>query len=253
MKISVITVTFNSAATLEDTLKSVIAQDFHGRELIVIDGGSTDGTLGIIERYRTHISKFVSEKDEGLYHALNKGIDLAEGDVIAILHSDDFYASNDVLRRYAAVFSSTGCDAAYSDLLYVHRDDPEKVIRRWVSGDFSRRSFRFGWMPPHPTFFAKKELYGKFGGFNTVLRTSADYELMLRFLYRYNARTCYLPIYSVKMRVGGQSNVSLRNRLAANKEDRLAWQLNGLRHHFFTLWLKPLRKIGQFFRRSVNH
>ena len=248
MKFSVITVTYNSATTLEDTIRSVAAQSYPGREHIVIDGGSTDGTLEIVGRYRVHVSKFVSEKDNGLYDALNKGIALADGDVICILHSDDFFEDSNVLSDYAALFDRGGCDAAYADLLYVKRDDPDHVIRRWKSGSFSRNSFLSGWMPPHPTFFVRREVYEKYGNFNTSLKTSADYELMLRFLFRFQIRACYLPRVTVKMRTGGTSNVTLRNRVRANKEDREAWRLNGLQPKFYTLWLKPLRKLGQFFR-----
>ncbi len=248
MKFSIITVTYNSAATLEDTIRSVAAQDFPGREHIIIDGGSTDGTLEIIGRYRVHISKFISEKDNGLYDAINKGIALAGGDVIAILHSDDFFEGPDVLSGYAALFDGGGCDAAYADLLYVKRDDTSHVVRRWKSGNYSRRSFLTGWMPPHPTFFVRSEVYQKYGAFNTVLKTSADYELMLRLLYRFEIKVCYLPRYTVRMRTGGTSNVTFGNRVRANKEDRRAWRLNGLQPKFYTLWLKPLRKLGQFFR-----
>ena len=247
MKISVITVTYNSASTIEQTIRSVAAQDYPGREHIIIDGGSTDGTLEIISRFRVHISKFVSEKDEGLYDAMNKGISLAEGDVVAILHSDDFYLKNDVLSSYARLFEDPACDAAYSDLYYVDRDNTDKIKRKWKSGKYRPGSFLYGWMPPHPTFFVRRELYTKYGTFDTRLKSSADYELMLRFIHRHNIRLCYLPVFTVKMRTGGKSNVSMGNRLRANKEDRQAWELNGLRPKFFTLYFKPLRKLLQFF------
>lgn len=246
MKISVITVTYNSAATIEHTIRSVAEQTYPGKEHIIVDGGSTDGTLEIIEKFRIHISKLVSEKDEGLYDAVNKGIRLADGEVIAILHSDDFFAGPSVLADYAAEFTRHGCDAVYADLEYVRRDNTDQVVRRWKSGPFNRDSFLLGWMPPHPTFFARQTLYAQFGLFNTSLRSAADYELMLRFLYRHGITPGYLPKVTIKMRTGGTSNATLRNRIRANKEDRRAWKLNGLRPKFYTLWLKPLRKLGQF-------
>jgi glycosyltransferase involved in cell wall biosynthesis len=246
VKFSIITVTFNSAATIEDTIRSVAAQDYPGKEHIIVDGGSTDGTINIVNRFRVHVSKFISEKDDGLYHALNKGIALAEGDVVAILHSDDFFIGNHVLDDYAKLFEDPRCDAAYSDLYYVRREDPAKVIRKWKSGVYRPGSFKFGWMPPHPTFFVRRELYDRYGHFNTSLKSAADYELMLRFIHVNKIRLCYLPLFTVKMRVGGKSNQSLLNRLIANKEDRRAWELNGLPVKFYTFLLKPLRKVFQF-------
>lgn len=246
MKFSIITITYNSAATVEDTILSVAAQEYPGREHIIIDGGSTDGTVDIVNRLRVHVGKFISEKDEGLYDALNKGIRLAEGDIVALLHSDDFFIGSRVLNDYAELFENSGCDAAYSDLYYVDRDDPQKVKRKWKSGKYTPGSFRYGWMPPHPTFFVRRELYGRYGLFNTALKSAADYELMLRFIHVHKVRVCYLPVFTVKMRVGGKSNKSLANRLRANKEDRRAWELNGLPVKFYTFLLKPLRKVLQF-------
>ena len=246
MKFSIITVTYNSAATIEDTIRSVAAQSYAGKEHIIVDGGSTDGTLEIIERFRIHISKLVSEKDDGLYDALNKGLRLAEGDVIGILHSDDFYTDSEVLSSYAEMFSKNACEAAYSDLFYVDGNNPDKIRRRWKSGVYRHGAFHYGWMPPHPTFFVRKEVYDRLGGFNTTLRSAADYELMLRFIHRHRISLCYLPRFTVKMRTGGKSNRSISNRLLANKEDRQAWALNGLQTGFYTFLLKPLRKVFQF-------
>lgn len=248
MKISIITVTYNSAATLEETIQSVIKQDYPDIEYIIVDGKSTDDTLKIIERYKNQISKLVSEKDKGLYDALNKGLEMASGDIIGILHSDDFYMHEKVLSHYAALFSANACDAVYADLYYVDKENTDKIIRKWKSGDFSSNSsFLNGWMPPHPTFFVKKEIYKKFGNFNTSFKSAADYELMLRFIQKHNIRLAYLPEFTVKMRVGGKSNVTVQNRLLANLEDRKAWEINGLKPRFYTLYLKPLRKLFQFF------
>lgn len=249
MKISIITATYNSAATLEATILSVINQSFENIEYIIIDGKSNDGTLQIIDKYKNSIAKFVSEKDNGIYDALNKGIHLATGDVIGILHSDDFYIHNNVLKNIAAKFASTECMALYADLYYVDKSNTDKIIRKWKAGLFKPESFLYGWMPPHPTFFVRKEIYERFGGFNPEFKTSADYELMLRFLCKHKIKTSYLNEFIVKMRMGGQSNLNTKNRIAANLEDRKAWIVNGLKPYFFTLYLKPLRKLIQYFKK----
>ncbi|MDP1803523.1 MAG: glycosyltransferase family 2 protein [Bacteroidota bacterium] len=246
MKISIITITYNSAATIEQTINSVLDQNYSNIEYIIVDGGSTDNTLQIIEKYKSKISKFVSGKDNGLYDALNKGIDLATGDVIGILHSDDFYIDNTIVEKYAATFIKNHSDAVYSDLFYVDKENTNKIIRKWKSGNHKPNSFLHGWMPPHPTFFVKHELYQKFGKFNLEFKHSADYELMLRFIHKHKIRINYLHEFTIKMRVGGQSNVSVQNRMNANIEDRKAWKINGLKPRFYTSYLKPLRKILQF-------
>lgn len=246
MKISIITITYNSAATIEQTINSVLDQNYSNIEYIIVDGGSTDNTLQIIEKYKSKISKFVSGKDNGLYDALNKGIDLATGDVIGIIHSDDFYIDNTIIEKYAATFIKNHSDAVYSDLFYVDKENTNKIIRKWKSGNHKPNSFLHGWMPPHPTFFVKREIYQKFGKFNLEFKHSADYELMLRFIHKHKIRINYLHEFTIKMRVGGQSNVSVQNRMNANIEDRKAWKINGLKPRFYTSYLKPLRKILQF-------
>jgi glycosyltransferase involved in cell wall biosynthesis len=246
LKISIITVTYNSQDTLEETILSVLNQDYPEIEYIIVDGMSTDGTADIIRKYRERIGKFVSEKDNGLYDAMNKGINMATGEVIGFLHSDDFYANHQVISRYAQLFDREKCDAVYSDLYYVSRNDTSKVIRKWKSGTFTPGAFLNGWMPPHPTFFARKKIFDLYGGFDPALKSAADYELMLRFIEKNGIRISYLPEFTVKMRVGGKSNVSLKNRVNANREDRLAWKMNGLKPRFYTLYLKPFRKIFQY-------
>jgi glycosyltransferase involved in cell wall biosynthesis len=249
LKISIITVTYNSAATLEQTILSVLDQSYQNIEYVILDGGSTDETLQIIEKYKTKISKFISEKDNGLYDALNKGIDLASGDIIGFLHSDDFYIDNTIIDQYAKTFIKNHSDAVYSDLFYVDRNNPNKIIRKWKSGNHKPNSFLHGWMPPHPTFFVKKEVYQQFGKFNLEFKHSADYEIMLRFIHKNKIKVNYLHEFTIKMRVGGQSNVNMQNRINANNEDRKAWRVNGLTPRFYTSYLKPLRKISQFFKK----
>lgn len=244
MKISIITACFNSAATIRDTIESVLAQDYGEIEYIIIDGGSTDNTLQIVNEYKSSIAKIISEKDEGIYFALNKGISLATGDVIGILHADDIYTNKSVISSVMKRMELT--DAVYGDLQYVDRDDTSKVIRNWKSGLYHAGMFRKGWMPPHPAFFLKKKCYEAFGTFNTSFKTAADYELMLRMIHKNNISVSYIPEVLVKMRVGGVSNVTLKNRIKANREDKRAWEVNGLKPGMFTMIRKPLSKLGQY-------
>lgn len=248
MKISVITASFNNADTIEDTIRSVLEQDFTDVEYIIVDGASSDKTLEIVEKYRSEISKIVSEKDNGIYFALNKGIELASGDVIAFLHADDLYANAHVLSDVMKRFAEKKVDSVYGNLFYVDRIDTSKVLRNWKSGVYKDGLFLKGWMPPHPAFFMKKECYRKFGVFNTTFVSAADYELMLRMLHKNKISTDYIPEVLVKMRAGGTSNVSFKNRIRANREDRRAWKVNGLKAGLFTMIRKPLSKVFQFLK-----
>lgn len=245
LKISIITATFNAAATLPDCLDSVAQQSYGDIEHIVIDGGSTDATVNIAGSYH-HVRQIVSESDNGIYDAMNKGLGLAAGDIIGILNADDYYATPDILAKVAAVCNDPAIEACYGDLLYVNGVNTEKVVRSWKSGSFNPRKFYWGWMPPHPTFFVRRSVYQRFGGFNLDLGSAADYELMLRFLLRYKLKAAYIPEVLVKMRTGGVSNSSILNRLKANRMDRKAWEVNGMKPYPWTLPLKPLRKIGQW-------
>jgi glycosyltransferase involved in cell wall biosynthesis len=253
MKISIITITYNSAQTLEDTLRSVTSQDYPELEYIIIDGKSKDNTLKIVDKYRDRISKVISEKDKGLYDALNKGIKQATGDVIGMLHSDDLYSNPQVISKIAQKFKDNPeVEGVYADLVFVNRNDTNKAMRVWESGEYEEGAFLKGWMPPHPTFFVRKECYEKFGGFNTELKLSADYELMLRLIHKNHIKLAYLPETIVKMRMGGVSNVSFFVKLKANLEDKSAWKLNGLKPKFSTMFMKPLRKLGQYFKRAYT-
>jgi glycosyltransferase involved in cell wall biosynthesis len=244
MLITIITVAYNSEKTIADTLRSVQTQTYPNIEHIVIDGGSKDNTLSVVNRFG-HIKKVVSEPDYGVYDAMNKGLALATGDVIGFLNSDDIYADDMVIERIANTFALRNVDSLYSDLEFF-QGYSENVTRVWIAGLIKRTRFLYGWMPPHPTFFVKKRVYDKFGGFDIGFRQSADYELMLRLLYRHGITSHYLQGVSIKMRVGGLSNASFKNRWRANQEDGFAWRKNSLEPHFFTVWMKPLVKLEQF-------
>ena len=248
MKVSIITATYNSASTILDAIQSVQQQTYQNIEHIIIDGVSTDDTIEKIQSIH-HPIKIISEKDKGIYDAMNKGIAQASGDVIGILNSDDFYSNENIIEKVVKQFEVIDCDALYGDLLYVDANNTNNIKRRWVSGNYERKDFLKGWMPPHPTFFVKKEVYEKYGVFNLDLGSAADYELMLRFMFKHNIKTVYLPEVMIHMRTGGVSNKSLVNRLRANRGDRQAWRVNGLKPGLFTLTLKPLRKVGQFFKK----
>jgi len=242
--ISIITPTFNSAATLRDTLDSVASQTYRPIEHLIADGGSKDATLAIIAEYPD--TRCASEPDKGLYDAMNKGIARAQGEVVGILNSDDFYAHEEVLARVMQLFQDPAIDAVYGDLHYVHPEHTHKIVRRWRSGPYRHAAWRRGWMPPHPAFFVRRRFYELYGLFDTSFRSAADYELMLRFGYKHRLRLAYLPDVLVKMRTGGASNASWRHRLRANREDRRAWAVNDLHCPFYTPWMKPLRKLGQW-------
>lgn len=246
--VSIITATYNSEKTIRDTLASVAAQDYPHIEHIIVDGLSTDNTLAIVREY-PHVSRIISEKDNGIYDAMNKGIKAATGEIIGCLNSDDFYESDSVITRVVEQMLADHSKALYGDLVYVRPDHTTRITRTWIAGKFKPRKFLFGWMPPHPTFFVRREVYQQFGIFNTTLRSAADYELMLRFLYKVRIPVSYLPRILVRMRAGGMSNASFRNRIKANREDRQAWRVNQLHPYFYTTLLKPLRKLIQYVRK----
>lgn len=246
MKVSIITVCYNAASTIEDTIQSVLGQTYGNIEYVIIDGGSSDGTQSIIEKYRDKIDYYQSEPDGGIYFGMNKGISACTGDFVGILNADDIYASKDVLETVVNCIKTENVNSVYGDLVYVSETDLNKVVRTWVSGNYYRNSFLKGWMPPHPTFFVKREFYNQLGCFNTKFRIAADYELMLRFLYKNKLSVGYVPQTLIKMRTGGASNSSLKNRIQANKEDRNAWEINSITPKWYTLFLKPLSKLIQF-------
>lgn len=247
VKISIITTVLNAVDTIGDCIKSVYNQTIPV-EHIIVDGGSTDGTKQIIrDKYLSYISKYISEPDKGIYDGMNKGLDFATGNVIGFLNADDMYAKSDTLSKVLKVFTDSNVDSCYGDLVYIDPVKTDHISRYWQSSSFNSKSFYWGWMPPHPTFFVKKNVYEKYGCFNLALGSAADYELMLRFLCRHNISSIHIPEILVKMRAGGVSNASFKSRIKANKSDRLAWKVNDLTPYPWTLIFKPLSKIKQFF------
>jgi glycosyltransferase involved in cell wall biosynthesis len=244
MKVSIITVSYNSGRTIEATIRSVLAQDDADIEYIIIDGGSKDNTMDIVSKYQHRIAHVVSEPDNGMYDAMNKGIGLATGDLIGILNSDDTYAYPSVIADVVKTLGDS--DAVYADLQYVDTETG-KVVRHWKSGRYNSGDFLKGWMPPHPTFFLRKKYYNNHGLYVVDQGTAADYELMLRMIHKHQIQLSYLPKVITQMKTGGASNVTWKQRWKANQQDRLSWQMNGLTPKWYTLWLKPLRKIFQFF------
>jgi len=247
MKFSIITVVYNKKDHIEDCIKSVLSQSYKDIEHIIVDGKSTDGTMDIINKYRDKISKIISEKDEGYTYAMNKGLKVATGEIIAFLHSDDFYANNEVIEKVANIFKEKAVDSLYGDLVYVNKDNPKQVVRYWKGGSYSVTKFGWGWMVPHPTFFVKKDIYRKYGYFNTDFHIAADYEIILRLLWKYKISIFYLPQVLVKMRTGGTSNKGILNIVKKTIEDYKACKLHSLKRKFSIIALKNISKTPQFF------
>lgn len=246
MKISIITVCFNSQQTIKATIKSVLNQSYKQVEYIIIDGASTDNTIKIINEFSNSIDVFISKGDAGIYDAINKGITKSSGDVVGLLHADDVFENNSVVGNVMRLFDEN-VDMIYGDINYVDRKDINRVIRRWKSDSYSKGKFKYGWMPPHTGFFIKKSCYTKYGLYNLSLGSSADYELMLRMFEVYNLKSKYIPLNITKMRVGGISNSSFKKRWEANRNDKKSWKINGLKPFWFTFLIKPIIKIKQFF------
>ena len=239
---------WNNAKTIKDAINSVLNQSYKDIEYIIIDGASTDGTIEIVQSYGDKI-KFISEKDNGLYDAMNKGIRMATGDVVGILNSDDFYASDKILQIVADEFLKGNIDSVYANLEYIDANDPKRVIRYWRSKKYQEGLFRSGWHPAHPTFFVKKEIYEKYGVFDLSFKIAADYELMLRFFEKYKIISSYVDEVFVKMRIGGESNKSIKNIIKANMESYMAWKANVLYINPLRFLLKPFSKIIQFIKK----
>lgn len=247
--ISIITVVYNNVRNIESAIKSVLNQNIENLEYIIIDGASNDGTKEIIERYhdKGKISLFISEKDKGIFDALNKGIQNSNGKYIGFLHSDDLFASHDVLQNIIENIKQHNPDAIYGDLTYVKKDDVSYTVRYWKSSIYKRSNLRWGWMPPHPTFYLKKCFYDDYGMHNIDLKINADYDLMLRVLNIPNFNALYIPKELVKMRLGGNSN-KISNLLSKYIEDYKVIKINKI-GGLVTLFFKNFSKIPQFFMR----
>lgn len=246
LKISVITACFNSEATIGEAIATLKRQSWDNIEHVVIDGLSQDATVEIASKTLGDGDVLVSEKDQGIYDALNKGIQHASGDVVGFLHSDDLYANNEVLAKVARCFDDPRVGAVYGDLQYVNAVSPDKVIRHWRSGVFSVGKLKRGWMPPHPTFFMRRDLYRELGGFDLSYRIAGDYDSLLRYLSSEKVKAAYLPEVLIKMRVGGASNGSVKQIIRKSREDISAMRKNGI-NPLIALPCKNLSKLPQFF------
>ncbi|MCZ4221827.1 glycosyltransferase family 2 protein [Pedobacter rhodius] len=246
MKISLITVLYNGEAFLKECIESVIHQTYKNIEYIVIDGGSTDRSLSIINHYKKHINYFISEKDKGLYDAINKGISVSTGDVVGILNADDVLAGEYVIDQIAAAFKQNpDIDGTYGDLNYVYPVSL-KIIRKWKSRQANRHDIKSGWMPAHPTLYLKKNLFEKHGNYALDMGTAADYDLILRFFHTHEINALYLPVLMVNMRTGGVSNKSIKSLLAAFMNDYKSLKRNKIPFSLFVLLKKKFSKLAQF-------
>ena len=248
MKVSIITVSLNSENTIAQTIESILSQTYNDIEYIIIDGNSSDGTVEIIKTYRDKIFKFISEPDNGIYDAMNKGIAQATGDIVGILNSDDFYVNNAVIEKVIREFNSRGVDSVFSDLVYVSRNDTSKVVRYFDSSQFKPALLSYGLMPAHPTFFVKKSVYEKYGVFRTDLKNAADFDLLARFLYVNNITFSYINQVTVKMRLGG-SSTSFSSIWTNNIEILNACKRNGIKTNIFKIFTRYMYKFIEIFKR----
>lgn len=246
IRISLITVTYNSAETLSTTIQSVLSQSYQNIEYIIIDGGSKDNTIGLVKEYEPLFMgrmQWISEKDRGIYDAMNKGIRMATGDIIGIINSDDFYHRTDIIEKVVAAFRNREVQAVYGDVRFVNPDNLEKTVRYYSSCNFSPRLFRYGFMPAHPTFFTYRKWFEELGYYKTDYKIAADYELLIRFLHTHHLKSIFLPLDFVKMRTGGASTASIKSNILLNKEIVRACGENGIWTCLPLLFLKYFIKI----------
>ncbi len=247
MKISIITVVYNNEKTIKEAIESVLSQTYKNIEYVIIDGNSNDNTVNLINEYQDHLGYYISEKDNGLYHAMNKGIQAATGEVIGILNSDDLYQNNNVIEEVMHHFNNDlSLDILYGDLVYVKNEDTNKIVRNWKSKPYYDHFFENGNVPPHPTLFVKRRVYNETGLFNLEYRLAADYELMFRMMKKYRFNIKYINILIVKMRLGGATNQSFSNILNQNKEILKAWKKNSLKAPFYLMPLRIFKRLMQF-------
>lgn len=244
--ISIITAVYNRQATIADAIRSVQVQSWVNVEHVIQDGGSTDGTLDVVRDMMNGATSLVSERDSGIYDAINRGIARSTGDVVGLIHSDDYYASRDILEKVAAAFADPAVDAVYGDVQYVSARDDRRIVRHWRSGRCTAAQLALGWMPPHPTLFVRRAVFERWGLYDTGFRIAADYDAMLRWIVKGRIRLAYIPEVFVKMRTGGESNRSIERMWCKSREDYIAIRRNGV-GGLPTLVAKNLRKIPQFF------
>lgn len=249
MKISIITVTYNSEKTIKTTLNSVACQSWGDIEHIIIDGQSTDKTLSIIKNY-PHITKVISEKDRGIYDAMNKGILNATGDVIGFLNSDDWFFDNSIIEKIVSEFLKSDIDAVYGDLMFVKNENCTQPKRIWRSNDYKPNIFSEGWVPPHPTFYARLSTYHKYGLFNSNLKFAADFDIMCRFIAIKNIKVKYLPGIKVKMRLGGATTSSLLNIIKGNIEIYKSLKFNKIRISPLIIPIKLYTKLIEIYKKN---
>lgn len=248
MKISIVTVSYNSAETIEFAIKSVLSQTYPEIEYIIIDGGSQDNTLNIVQNFNHKISIIVSEPDKGIYDAMNKGIRMASGDVIGVLNSDDLYADRNVLNDVMKCFiADEELDILYGNLVYVSQYDTDKIVRKWYSKCYYDNFFESGNVPPHPALYVRSHVYHQAGIFDLKYKLAADYEFMLRIFKKHNFKSLYIGRLIVKMRLGGATNKNLTNILNGNKEILRSWKNNGLKAPIALMPLRIIKRLSQFF------
>lgn len=246
MKVSIITATFNSVRTLNETIKSVLAQTYADIEYIIVDGASTDGTLDIIQKSAPLFGgrlKWLSERDGGIYDAMNKGIQMATGEIVGILNSDDYFTSNDVVERLVPYFVEKSLDAVYGDIHFIHDGQPDKCVRYYSSKKFSPMWLRFGFMPAHPSFYCRREVFEKAGLYKTDYAIGSDYEMMVRLFMKHHVKAKYLPLDFVTMRTGGASTRNAKSRLQLIKDDVRGCRENGIYTNALMISVKFLYKI----------
>lgn len=246
LKVSIITAVFNREHLIECAMRSVLAQDYFNVEHVVIDGASTDATLNVVEYFARNDLKVLSEPDDGIYDALNRGFSVSTGDIIGLLHSDDTFYDDHVISDVVSLFNDPDVDIVYGDLNYISESDHKKVQRHWISGQYSQTKLKFGWMPPHPAMFIRRSVFETYGGYDTSFRISADFDAILRWLRNGDLTLKYLPRVLVNMRSGGASNGSIHKAILKTKEDFVALKKNGV-GGFYTLFLKKASKLRQFF------
>jgi glycosyltransferase involved in cell wall biosynthesis len=254
VKVSIITIVFNRRLEIEQTIQSVINQTYSDIEYIIVDGGSTDGTVDIIKGYQTKLAKFISEPDKGIYDAINKGINLATGDIIGLIHAGDLLFDDLVISKIVHHFHKTGADISYGNTLLVSPDNIQKVIRVFEGCEYKPTRFITGWMPSHISVYIKREVFQLYGNYRLDLNIAADYELLLRFMYRYRVKSSYYPGVIARFRLGGISNKNIYSFLKSGSQCYRAWKLNDLKVTFYTIPFKYMRRIPDivFSRRRLK-